>query len=162
MKKIAILALCLILISACAPEPVPVDENAISIYYLAHEGTDISSTYITAEQHSIGEHKEVYDSCMAAIELMENPTDKALSSALHGTLCIPEIAISDTTVTVDMCEHYLDLTSVNRTLTSTAFALTLLQIGGVDFVTITCNGQPYPPIDNFYFTEDNTHLSPLL
>lgn len=140
-KQIMLLILMVLCIFsvACAGNREDGDEQGtpINIYCLNKEETKI----IIEEKYLTKQNPE--DMIVETLELLtEVPEDLSCKAAVGTNLSVVSYSFEDEQVTIAMNDKYKELSATTEILTRAAIVRTLTQIPGVEYVSMTVNGEP--------------------
>ena len=138
MKRTPILCLIglLLALTACGPRKGQADNPELSLYYRStqpHGPALVSQPY----------HGQADPEAMIQA-LLEGPEGDALRSPYPTGLTLRGCTLKDGRLTVNVSEHYGELTDIDLTLADYCLVLTLCQLDEVDEVEIIVMGRPVP------------------
>lgn len=141
--ELALALLLLLLLSACETDRsgnVP-EEGAVKVYCLTAPAADRPDVRVLSHEWlSLPEEaEETLDQCQRVLEAMSVPRREGNISALSGEI-EPVCTISGMQARVEVGPDYQNLTSLDQSLIAAAISLSLLELEGVRYVTITSAG----------------------
>lgn len=141
MKKklmlLILLPLCLLLASCAMSSNTEEEEGTTyKIYYLDKNKTKLAEDELTFNQTDTGE-------LIAAVmvRLCAQPDDVELNPVIRQEMYL-NFMLTEKQVTLNMSSEYKKLNAAEEVLARAAIVNTLTQIQGVDFVSITIEGEP--------------------
>ena len=133
---LGLLALCVL--TSCQTQPAPQeDPHAIRLYFLDSQSSIGSA--IASEPYTGTKTATVR---ILVNALLSGPTREGLSSPFPAYTSLRGWSVEEGLLTLDLSEHYGDLSGIDLTLADYCIALTLCQLEGVDQVRITVAGSP--------------------
>lgn len=141
MKKklmlLILLPLCLLLASCAMSSNTEEEEGTTyKIYYLDKNKTKLAEDDLTLNQTDTG---ELIAAVMA--RLCAQPDDVELNPVIRQEMYL-NFMLTEKQVTLNMSSEYKKLNAAEEVLARAAIVNTLTQIQGVDFVSITIEGEP--------------------
>lgn len=131
----ALFWLCMIAVSGCGTGEGMAEEGTVSVYYINKAETKITPVAHVVEGETV---EEQVDEVIAA--LMENPVELSLRTPVNG-YSIQSWELVDTQLVLDLSEEYKRIVPTTEVLIRAALVRTMTQIGGIDHVALTVNGE---------------------
>ena len=143
-KTVLLCLFALLLLSACSRNTAPeTDSEYISVYHLVREDYRTRGSLLRSELIRCNDPQPETLVRGAAYALMRVPEDDELTSAIPDGVRIEDVSLIGRTVTVLMSEGYLDLGSMDKTITDACIVLTMCSVPDVDHVALrTANTSP--------------------
>lgn len=126
---------------SCGDSGESIEGDTYQIYYVNKEQTKVmSSDYITQTKGT--------DSVLPELlgELARLPEKLEYNPPLAGRFELLEYSLDNGTLTLSFDEHYREQDTIEEVLTRAAIVRTLVQIEGIDYVTMQVKGEPI--VDN--------------
>lgn len=126
---------------SCGDSGESIEGDTYQIYYVNKEQTKVmSSDYITQTKGT--------DSVLPELlgELARLPEKLEYNPPLAGRFELLEYSLDNGTLTLSFDEHYREQDTIEEVLTRAAIVRTLVQIEGIDYVTMQVRGEPI--VDN--------------
>lgn len=146
MKKLTVLLLSLLVLSACAPtaeEAAP--EEGYGLWFAVRADSDRRSASVVARE------TRQWEGDPTALELVEEllkgpEDDDELYSPFPRGVTVRDLTVDEETATiqVDLSEQYGGLAGFNLTVADYCIVLTLCQLPGVDTVKVLVDGESIP------------------
>lgn len=144
MKKLKVLFLSIaavFLLASCGKPDESIEGDSYQIYYVNKEQTKVmSSDYITQTKGTDNVLKELLG------ELAQLPEKLEYNPPLAGQFELLGYSLDNGTLTLSFDEHYREQDAIEEVLTRAAIVRTLVQIEGIDYVTMQVREEPI--VDN--------------
>jgi len=139
MKKI-VLMICILVsilcLTACSEQPKD-PENLYQVYYLSNSETKVENHEY--ELQSQGQEEQVKEMLLV---LQTNPGNLKFKAPLAMGFGLKDYSVKNGKVTLDVSAEYHNLSVTQETLVRAAVVKSLTQISGINFVSITVEGEP--------------------
>ncbi len=136
---LAAVFLCVLCLSACRKEETPPDaeEGTYQIYYLDSARMKLAplpyETQTTDPELLIGE---------LAGQILEAPGEPGYQAVLGEPVVLLDLSREENILTVNFSKEYNSMDAIREVLCRAALAKTFTQVAGIDYISITCEGQP--------------------
>jgi germination protein M len=132
----SISVLLVLLLTACGEEPEPTG-TVYRVYHLRNNDTGIMV------RDYVSENTDAEQLIEELIRAMSVPSERFdYRNAISGDFQVLAYSLFQGQVTIELSEHYRDLTSISEVLTRAAIVRTLTQVEEVNVVTMTIRGEP--------------------
>ncbi len=148
-----LLACFMLLFSGCAVQSGTDDAYQTAIYYISRP-TDGAPPHLSSELRNFGDI-ETDQHCNLVLEAMRAPSEIAHEPALPADVRIHSVTVAGDIAFLDISNEYLALDAADQSLVAASLSLSLLDVSGIDYVSIRCGGVSPPPFYDQYYTTDN-------
>ena len=127
---------CLLAISGCGSKE-EISENAYSVYYISNSETKVETHEYTLQSESLEEQVQEM-----LLVLQTNPTSLQYKAPMSMGFTLLDFKVQSGKVNLNVDQAYLNMSLTQEVLVRAAIVKTLTQLKGINFVSITVEGNP--------------------
>lgn len=136
VKQVLLMFFCMLFLAACGEEE-PVNENSYSIYYVSNTETKVESRDYVMQAQTPEEQLQELINCLSVV-----PEKLEYKAPLAMGFQVLDAELESGRVMLDVDAAYSKLPATTEVLVRAALVNTLTQLEGVNYVSITVEGQP--------------------
>jgi len=148
------LVLCILLTTGCQLQSSESSEYENRVYYICRGGEGELPWRIVYETRNFGDI-DSKEECALVAEALRNPTKAGCRSPLPQDVSIESVTIASNIAFVALSEGYGAMEEYVRSLAVACISLSLLQVDGVEYVSIVGDNSNTSPLYDEYYTLDN-------
>lgn len=148
-------ALCVLLMTAgCQLESSESSEYESRVYYICQGEEDELPWRIVYETRNFGDINS-REECALVVEALGNPTKTGCRAPLPEGISIEGVTIASNIAFVELSDNYGEMDEYVRSLAVACISLSLLQVDGVEYVSVIGENGGMSPLYDEYYTLDN-------